>query len=326
MTIKRRDLLVGGLAAGAFATSGDMAVAQSAKAAGGRDGSRLDRELRGVFAQANQLHLGVPLAAGPTSPLDLANLVERLISKGASNDDEENLALRAGLLLSELTRDQRDGHEILPSDPVAAAVKYPYTDDLKREYERMFKTAKIAPANASELKRVADFITSSGPKARYKKVESDTGVPWYVVGALHYREANLNFMGHLHNGDPLLLRTVHVPANRPPKPWTPPGVTDPEQLWRVSSKDALHQLTVLVSSWSVQRMCYAFESYNGFGCRSNGVRSPYLWNYTNFYSGGGFPRDHVFDPNYRSKQAGVAAIIVKLHEVDPDGVQLKFDS
>jgi lysozyme family protein len=322
--MKRRAFLIGSMAAGTFGGSSDRAWSQSPRLGG--VAPRTDREIRGVLTQAGQLNLAGPRAAGQTDPLHLADIIERALAKGTDNEDAANLALRAGLLLSELTRDLRDGLDFVPSDPIPAATRYPYTDELKREYENLFRTARIKSSSAGELKRVAEFVTSSRPKERYKQVEHDTGVPWYVIGALHYREANLNFMGHLHNGDALLLQTVHVEAKRPPKPWIPPDVSDPEQLWRLSAKDALRRLSKSVKSWTVQRMCYAFESFNGFGCRSYGIKSPYLWNYTNYYSQGGFPRDHVFDANYRSRQAGVIAIIVKLQEVDPAGVELKFDA
>jgi lysozyme family protein len=81
-------------------------------------------------------------------------------------------------------------------------------------------------------------------------------------------------MGHLHNGDPLLIQTVHVPAKRPPKPWLPDGIRDPKELWKISAKDALALLKRKVPDWSIAGMCH--------------------------YTGGGFPRDHVFDPQYRS--------------------------
>lgn len=322
--MKRREFLLAGITAGTVAIPGGSAHAESASARAGR--SPPDRELRDVLSQAGQLEVAGPRRAGTTDPLDLAGIIELALAKGVDNDAAANLALRAGLLLSEVTRDQRDGADFVATDPVPAATKYQYTDDLKQEYERLFRTATIQPSSAGELKRVADFITAARAKARYKQVESETGVPWYVVGALHYREANLNFMGHLHNGDPLLLQTVHVPALRPPKPWTPPNVTDPEKLWQLSSKDALQSLATRVREWTVARMCYVFESYNGFGCRERGIKSPYLWNYTNYYTRGGFPRDHVYDPNYRSRQAGVIGILVALRQADPQGVQLKFET
>ncbi|HZP78540.1 MAG TPA: hypothetical protein VFB45_20515 [Pseudolabrys sp.] len=285
------------------------------------------RELRAVLSQGTALGVGPQIAAaGAASPMDLAELIDKALAKGAGDEDAANLALRAGLLLSEITRDRRDGTDFISTGPVPAATKYPYTPALKSEYADLFQRAKITASATPELTRAARFITSDSAKARYQEVESDTGVPWYVIGALHYREANLNFMGHLHNGDFLLAQTVHVPAKRPPKPWPPANVSDPRQLWRLSAKDALTDITRIVHDWKLQRMCYAFEAYNGFGCRDHGIKSPYLWNYTNWYTRGGFPTDHHFDPNYQSKQAGVVAIINELKKFGASGVNIQIEA
>ena len=62
---------------------------------------------------------------------------------------------------------------------------------------------------------------------------------------------------HLHNGDPLQARTVHVPSGRP-------VVGSPPFTWRQSALDALtlkgfHE----VGDWSVPHMLYLLEKYNG---------------------------------------------------------------
>jgi len=323
MRLRRRGFLIGSATVGLPFTLGGEAGAQSWFS--NSSGGGAYRELQGVLERATDLKVVTgPRPAGPASPLDLAEMVNQAL---ASNDDDAaNLAVQAGLLLSELTRDQRDGVDFVATDPIPAAPRYVYNEALKREYGDLFKKAEISSSAWGELRRAAALITSPRSKEQYQQVESATSVPWYVVGALHYREANLNFMGHLHNGDPLLLQTVHVPTKKPPKPWVPPDVSDPQQLWLLSAKDALRPLSMLVKDWTVQQMCYGFELYNGFGCRDHGIKSPYLWNYTNFYSQGGFPRDHVFDPHYRSRQAGVAAIIVAIREKDPDGVKLRYET
>src|SRR5690349_17054127 len=52
-------------------------------------------------------------------------------------------------------------------------------------------------------------------QSRYQSVADSTRVPWYVIGVIHSMEAGLSFKCHLHNGDPLNARTIHVPAGRP---------------------------------------------------------------------------------------------------------------
>ena len=65
-------------------------------------------------------------------------------------------------------------------------------------------------------------------ETRYRKVSEQAGVPWGFVAAVHTMEAGLDFARHLHNGDPLTGRTVHVPAGRPKK-------GDPPFIWEESA-------------------------------------------------------------------------------------------
>ena len=138
-----------------------------------------------------------------------------------------------------------------------------------------------------------------------------------MIGALHYREANLNFLGHLHNGDNLLMLTVHVPPNRPKKrPWPPLGETL-RQTWADSAVDALREFPKY-STWSLQKVCFAMESYNGFGCYYHDINTPYLWNYANRYSSGGYKSDGNYVASYISKQAGLFTVLLGLKEVAGD--------
>jgi lysozyme family protein len=52
-------------------------------------------------------------------------------------------------------------------------------------------------------------------RLNYERVGALAKVPWYFIGIVHGLEASFHFSGHLHNGDPLSTRTVHVPAGRP---------------------------------------------------------------------------------------------------------------
>jgi lysozyme family protein len=327
----RRRFLVGGATITALGAGSRPSLAHSKTIPSASIRQAANRELAGILARAEELKLAAPrpAAAGPPNPLDLAELINQALESRPADENAGNIARRAGLLLSELTRDQHDGVDFIPSDATPASTRYIYSTQLKQQYGDLFRKAKVNQADVRELSRAANFITSPAAFKMYQTVQGDTGVPWYVVGALHYREANCNFMGHLHNGDPLLMQTIHVPINRPPRPWVPPATSDPRQLWRLSAKDALQGFTKLVPKspgWTVERMCYIFEAYNGFGCRANRIPSPYLWNYTQWYTSGGFPRDHDFERSYISRQAGVAAIIVMLHQVDSTAVALEFET
>jgi lysozyme family protein len=270
------------------------------------------REVQTLFSDAARIGLDKPRAAGTVSALDLAELVDDALALGPANDNAGIIANRAGLLLSELTRDERDGLAIEEPAPAAPRTMTPV---MEQEYRDLFASARVRDTARVELTKVARFITSDRAKQRYKEVEADTKVPWFVVGAIHYREANLNFLGHLHNGDPLMLRTVHVPENRPPAPWPKPDLT-PQKLWRESARDALRRFEI-ATAWTLPSICFFMEGYNGFGCRDNGIHSPYLWNYTQYYTRGGFPRDHFFSADYVSKQAGLMSVLVAIRELSP---------
>lgn len=148
-------------------------------------------------------------------------------------------------------------------------------------------------------------------KARYAPVERATGVPWYLIGILHYRESNLNFSKHLHNGDPLTARTRRVPAGYP-KTGTPPFT------WEFSATDALKIKDLhKVREWTVERILYECERFNGFGyMHRKGHNSPYVWGATNWQTRGKFVRDGVFDANHMDNQLGTAALLKRIMELD----------
>ena len=130
-----------------------------------------------------------------------------------------------------------------------------------------------------------------------------TRVPWAFIGIVHGLEASFRFTGHLHNGDPLAARTVNVPAGRPPV-WNPPND------WDSSAIDALEfEKFTGLSDWSLPRMLYRWERYNGFGSRRQKINTPYLWSFSNHYAKGKYVRDHVWNPDAVSKQCGAAVML-----------------
>ena len=231
-------------------------------------------EYQEIISEARRQGLPTSSSLAASRPIGLAELIAQALEK-PSDEAAAALATRASDLLAQISHNRRDGLEFDPFGPLPAAPP-PSFESLRSEYKKYFTNAKVDKSHATELRNAASFITSAVARKRYEEVQSDTGVPWYIIGALHYREANLNFMGHLHNGDPLLRQTVQVPSGRPPEPWPPPGVTDPKRLWRLSAVDALAKLRRMTSDWTMERMCYGFEQYNGFGCRQHHCASPYL--------------------------------------------------
>lgn len=179
---------------------------------------------------------------------------------------------------------------------------------LAAEYWRLYKGCSIEPAHFDETDEIVDEILSS--KARYETVENALGVPWYVVASIHAMESGLDFTRHLHNGDPLDQRTVHMPAGRPAQ-------GEPPFSWEESAIDAL-RLSRLnrVGEWTLPRMLYELEGYNGWGYRlyHPHVLSPYLWSGTHCYVSGKYTADGRWSDSAKSRQIGAATLIRRLAE------------
>lgn len=186
----------------------------------------------------------------------------------------------------------------------------PTYQELKAEYQQLWDAIAIRPAKRPAVIDVVETILLPANRRRYVAVQAETGVPWMVVACIHSLEASLSFKGHLHNGDPLTARTVHVPAGRP-KTGTPPFS------WEDSAIDALKmKQTSEISGWSIPECLFYFERYNGWGYRTGAgrnttppKRSPYLWSYTTHYEKGKYTADGTFSREAVSKQAGAAAIL-----------------
>ena len=140
-----------------------------------------------------------------------------------------------------------------------------------------------------------------GEQARYQAVAKTTGVPWYVIGCLHWLEGSGSFNKHLHNGDPLRAKTVNVPAGRPAADsWT----------WETSAEDALKWDKLAGrSDWTLETILERCERFNGLGYRKRGYPSPYLFGGSNVMVAGKFIRDGVWSDSAWSEQVGVATIL-----------------
>lgn len=158
-------------------------------------------------------------------------------------------------------------------------------------------------------------------RTQYEEISQEFRMPWYVVGLIHYRESDLNFRTHLHNGDPLTGPTIHVPAGRPPGrgPFS----------FIESAIDALYmKKSRMPNDWTIEATLEFLERYNGFGYRnlrkspSGDIRpstdptwtpapipSPYLWSYSNHYTKGKFVADGRYSPIAIDQQIGCAPLL-----------------
>jgi len=187
----------------------------------------------------------------------------------------------------------------------------PSFDGLKDEYGRLWSTAVTRSSFKPAVEASAKRILAS--KERYETVASMTNVPWYVVGLIHQMEAGCRFTCHLHNGDPLSAKTVHVPKGRPKK-------GTPVFPWEDSACDALlmHGLNK-ITDWPVERICFELEGYNGWGYRKYHptTLTPYLWSGTTLYARGKYVADGKWSSVAVSGQSGAMPILKKLVEIDP---------
>lgn len=146
-------------------------------------------------------------------------------------------------------------------------------------------------------------------RSRYEAVSAKTGVPWDVIGVIHYRESSGSFSGVLHNGQKIIgtgKKTTIVPKGR-----------GPFSTWEDAAVDALmncHPYAGKNKDWSIAGTLDILERYNGLGYRRKGRPSPYLWAGTDQYVKGKYVADGKYDPNHVDKQLGVAPILMKIRE------------
>jgi lysozyme family protein/peptidoglycan hydrolase-like protein with peptidoglycan-binding domain len=144
-------------------------------------------------------------------------------------------------------------------------------------------------------------------KARYQGVEAKTGVPWWVIAAIHEREASQDWNTQLAQGDPLNQVSTHVPAGM-----------GPFKTWEEGAIAALkHDDLTSVLDWGLEKALYHQEKYNGVGYYNKGIPSPYVWAGTSVQKPGKWIRDHVWDDSYMDKQLGCAAMLKGMMAIDP---------
>lgn len=171
--------------------------------------------------------------------------------------------------------------------------------DVKAGYTNLWNTAKIRPEHLAAVHSAASAMLTH--RARYEALTPK--VPWWFIAIIHNLEGGGSFSTHLHNGDPLTERTIHVPIGRP-------KTGEPPFTWEGSAFDALQMEGFLdETDWSFPKACWSFEKMNGFGYTKKGINSPYIWSYTTLYTKGKYVADGVFDADAVSQQIGAAAIL-----------------
>jgi lysozyme family protein len=185
----------------------------------------------------------------------------------------------------------------------ASLVVYSF-EQTKVGYAHLWDQAKVLPAKEGTAEAIARKALVH--KDAYLAVEAATGVPWWAIPSMHYREGDLNFGTYLGNGQSLNRPTTEVPAGR-----------GPFSSFQAGAEDALRLEGMAHASWkwTIERVLYWWERFNGQGYFSHG-NSPYLWSWTNLYSGGKFTSDHHYDPSVFDVQGGCVAILLALMKLD----------
>lgn len=166
-----------------------------------------------------------------------------------------------------------------------------------------WEKAQMLAGRKSVLESTATKVLSF--RDMYEDIESHTGVPWWVIGAIDSREENFDHKGYLGNGDPLSRKTVHVPRGR-----------GPFKNWAEGAIDALHisgwDRLPPGGHWDIVTCLIKCEVYNGSGYGHMGLRSPYVWGGTNMQQRGKYTSDGHFDGSAWDIQPGCAGIFLAL--------------
>jgi lysozyme family protein len=176
-------------------------------------------------------------------------------------------------------------------------------------YEMLFSTMIIKDNWKAKVIASAEQILDHETDYDLICAHVNEKMPWYFPGIIHYMEGGLNFNTHLHNGDSLKHRTINVPEGRPlqdPANGFPAGYTFLE-----SSVDAMIMMGFdKVEAWSLKKMLFLFEEYNGFGYEKyHNIYSPYLWSATNHYDLGKYDKDGHWSAKDSSRQVGAAPLL-----------------
>jgi lysozyme family protein len=182
-------------------------------------------------------------------------------------------------------------------------------EESRAGYLAMWTRAKLLPAKRTDALAAARKIADDTHRSAFQAVEAATGVPWFLVGCLLYRESDLNLGTYLGNGQSLSHVTTVEPIGRGPWPTFLAGAVDALKHEGMTG--------IAPSDWTADRMLYWCERFNGQGYFGHG-NSPYIWAGTDQYSGGLFVADHDYDPNAHDDRLGVAAIFKALAEIYPD--------
>lgn len=193
-------------------------------------------------------------------------------------------------------------------------------EQTKAGYTHMWNNASLMASKKAMAVAAATKICSKGYKDAFMAVQAATGMAWWFIGALLYRESDINLNTYLGNGQSLLHKTTEVPANRGPFIGS-----DGKGDFVAGAIDAIRVQGWLnkykLSDFTIELGLYLSEEFNGEGYENVNVNDPYVWAGTNWEQGGLFVADHQLDRNAHDTRVGVAAIYACIAAIDPSILQ-----
>jgi|GEM_PF-1210491 lysozyme family protein/phage protein D len=169
-------------------------------------------------------------------------------------------------------------------------------------YSRVWNSLKVDPPRESKVREAG--LGAVKNRIKYESISKATGVPWYVIAAIHYRECTYNFSQNLANGDSLKRKTVRVPAGRIPGK-NPPYTFEEAAIDALTSDNRFKGV-----NWgNPVDLAWFLETYNGLGYLYKGRPSPYLLSGSQHYQSGKYVADGRYNASVIDQQIGTLPII-----------------
>jgi lysozyme family protein len=182
--------------------------------------------------------------------------------------------------------------------------------ELAPEYARWWDIAKTLPDRLDEVERAARRLLDDPHLSAFMATQRSSGVPVLWTAPVLERECDGDLARYLGNGDRLDRPTIDVPRGR-----------GPFANFQLGAADALKYDHVdEVDFWTIERMLYEQELWNGFGYRNkpNPKPSPYLVGGTTLQQFGKYTGDGRWDPHAMDTQLGTIPIAKRMIELRPD--------
>ncbi|MHB8873086.1 MAG: hypothetical protein ACYC8T_05310 [Myxococcaceae bacterium] len=173
---------------------------------------------------------------------------------------------------------------------------------------------ELNPAYLTELNKVMGRVDEK--LAIIDQIAREADLPRELVAAIWYRESgSMPTDVYLHNGEKLGKPTTLVPA----------GIFFRTDQFAEAAAHALkmksstaHALGLHYGSKDFAAMATFTEAYNGFGYRNRDRPSGYVLAGTQYYQGGMYVADGVFDPNKTDRRPGSVVIMMEMARRFPE--------